>query len=135
MKTKELTVEYRQWFKQLKEHIRSSQIKAAVKVNKEMLELYWNLGQDISERKAEAVWGNGFFDMLSKNLKEEFPSMQGFSPTNLKYMKRFYEFYNQSDIIRHQIGDELKESIFSIPWRHHVEIITKFQQSSARTFN
>ena len=51
--------------------------------------------------------------------------MKGFSVTNLKYCKRFYELYNQSDIIRQQLVDELDVPIFSIPWGHHTEIITK----------
>ena len=50
-----------------------------------------------------------------------FPDMKGFSVTNLKYCKRFYELYNQSDIIRHQLVDELDVPIFSIPWGHHTE--------------
>ena len=46
---------------------------------------------------------------------------QGFSVTNLKYMKRFYKFYEP---IRHQLGDEFNSNIFTIPWRHHIEIFT-----------
>ena len=128
MKENTLTIQdenYKSWLKDIKTYIRSQQIKAAVKVNVELLKVYWRLGSDISAHKADAQWGSGFYESLSRDLKAEFPDMKGFSVTNLKYCKRFYELYNQSDIIRHQLGDELDISIFSIPWRHHTEIITK----------
>lgn len=121
----DLAKDYKQWLSKIKQHIRQSQIKAAVRVNTELLRLYWHLGKEIAERRAEAKWGNGFFNTLSRDLKADFPDMQGFSPTNLKYCKRFYLFYSQSDTIHHQVGDELISPIFSIPWRHHIEILTK----------
>ena len=74
----------------------------------------------------ETTWGSGFFEQLSKDLRSEFPDMQGFSETNLKYCKRFYLFYTQDNRIRHQLGDELEEHlILQIPWRHHIEIMVK----------
>lgn len=120
-----LDKEYNNWLKDLKIYIRSQQIKAAIKVNVELLKVYWRLGGDISRLKSEAKWGSGFYESLSRDLKAEFPNMKGFSITNLKYCKRFYELYNQSDIIRHQVGDKISSPIFSIPWRHHTEIISK----------
>ena len=125
MKENTLTIQdenYKSWLKDIKTYIRSQQIKAAVKVNVELLKVYWRLGSDISVHKTDAQWGSGFYESLSRDLKAEFPDMKGFSVTNLKYCKRFYELYNQSDIIRHQVGDELDVPIFSIPWRHHTEI-------------
>lgn len=126
--------EYKEWIAGLKLRIRQSQIKAAVKVNTELLHLYWELGKDIVEKQAESQWGNGFFNELSQDLKEAFPDMQGFSVTNLKYIKRFYLFYNESDTIRHQLGDELTISIFLIPWRHQIEIFTKAKSVTEALF-
>ena len=51
--------------------------------------------------------GSGFFEQLSKDLKEEFPDMQGFSSTNLKYCKRFYMFYNHDYLILQQVAAKL----------------------------
>lgn len=51
--------------------------------------------------------GGGFFNELSRDLQDSFPNSTGFSITNLKYMKRFYSFYNQEDTIRQQPVDEL----------------------------
>jgi len=143
---------YKQWLTDLKSRIRQSQIKAAIKVNEELLRLYWDLGQDIVARQLEATWGSGFFEQLSKDLRSEFPDMQGFSERNLLYIKRFYQFYTQDDLIRQkvidlipqqvaaelqvadnknniilqQVADELEtHPIFQIPWFHHVQIFTK----------
>jgi len=61
--------------------------------------------------------GRRFFEQLSKDLKNEFPNLQGFSVTNLKYCKRFYLFYSQIKLIRQQLVDEFEERIvFQIPW-------------------
>ncbi len=146
--------DFKQWLTDLKVRIRQSQLKAAIKVNSELLHLYWDLGHDITIRQMDAVWGSGFFEQLSKELKSEFPDMQGFSPTNLRYCKYFYLFYSQNNQIHHQAGDKIdflykknkdsiadnksttqihhqigdefdNNSIFQIPWRHHVEIFTK----------
>ena len=146
--------EYRQWLIDLKTRIRQSQIKAAIRVNTELLRLYWGLGHDIVVRQMEAAWGSGFFDKLSKDLRKEFPDMKGFSVVNLTYCKRFYLFYTQDNLIfqqlaeklqtsdnkeneiihqvgeefRHQVGEELENHpIFQIPWFHHVQIFTKCQ--------
>ena len=158
---KNINNEYKQWLIELKSRIRQSQIKAAVKVNSELLRLYWDLGQDIVAQQMETSWGSGFFEQLSNDLRKEFPDMQGFSSTNLKYCKRFYLFYSQNipnfqrlveeihqqptnelyadenkrDIIRPQVVDELEcHPIFLIPWGHHREIITQCKSAKEALF-
>lgn len=130
--------EYAQLLGKLKERFRRSQIKAAVKVNTEMLEFYWEMGRDISRLYANAKYGTAFFDCLSLDLKAEFPNQTGFSTTNIKYAKRWYEFYNQnntnlqrfvedfSNLNRHQAGDDLEMPLEfgRVPWKHHVYIFT-----------
>ena len=145
-------VNFKEWLISLKTRIRQSQIKAAIRVNEEMLRLYWDLGHDIVARQMDSVWGSGFFEQLSKELRAEFPEMKGFSDRNLLYMKRFYLFYAQDASIRQQVADEIPQQlaaeiqqfdnkdnsilqqvveelenhpIFQIPWFHHVQIITK----------
>lgn len=81
---------FKEWI--LVKKVRQSQLKAVVRVNKEMLRLYWDLGEDIVKKEAEAVWWTGIYDTMSRSLKDAFPSLLGFSVTNLKYMKRFYLF-------------------------------------------
>ena len=71
--------EYAQLLSSLKERFRSSQIKAAVKVNTTMLEYYWSMGRDISRLHEVAKWGTAFFDCLSIDLKTAFPGQTGFA--------------------------------------------------------
>ena len=114
---------YTQWVEQLSQRYRQSQLKAAVKVNREMLRFYWSLGRDIVALKAEARWGSKFMKNLSRDLKHMMPDATCFSETNLKYMRYFYEMYsflventslplvNANDRICPQPGDEMLVSI------------------------
>lgn len=144
--------DYVQWLKDLKARYRQCQAKAAVKVNTAMLEFYWSLGRDIIQLKAESKWGSGFFNQLSLDMRAMFPNEKGFSVTNLKYMKRWYNFYYQHvaigqrpvDQIGHQAGDEIRQQpadefgmpqLFgSVPWFHHVCIFTKSQSLEEALF-
>ncbi|MCR5193840.1 MAG: PDDEXK nuclease domain-containing protein [Bacteroidales bacterium] len=97
--------EYVSWLHDLKERYMRSQVRTVIQTQNEMLTYYWNLGRDIVKKKAESKWGSGFFNQLSLDMKSMFPSDSGFSATNLKYMKRWYAFYNDGAAIRHQDGD------------------------------
>jgi len=118
---------YVEWLTDLKRRFTVSQTKAAVIVNKELLEFYWGLGRDLVTLHAEERWGEGILNQFSLDMKKSFPGTTGFSVTNLKYIKRWYLFYYERVTIGHQLGDQLKmPEIFGfVPWRHHVEIITK----------
>ena len=161
--------EYVRWIAELKHRYRSAQVKAAVKVNTEKLLFNWQLGRDLVHKKAEERWGTGVVEQLSLDLKREFPNDNGFSTTNLWYMKKWYLFYNgENDSEKpqrlvaelqrienqnvkklhqlgaefgaeklHQAGGEFAEQklqrvvgefptlLSFVPWRHHVEIISK----------
>ncbi|WP_083206701.1 YhcG family protein [Chryseobacterium sp. CBo1] len=117
--------QYIRWILDLKQKIQQSQIKAAIQVNSALIEMYWDLGKEISERNFENTYGSGFFSQLSKDLRTEFPEIKGFSESNLKYCKRFYLFYNQDNENRQQVVDDLNNTIFLIPWGHHLALITK----------
>lgn len=119
--------EYAQLLTMLTDRFRRSQIKAAIKVNASMLEYYWSMGRDISRLHEVAKWGTAFFDCLSLDLKTAFPGQTGFSVTNIKYAKRWYEFYNQSNIIRQRLVDEfdMPADFGMVPWGHHIDIFTR----------
>ncbi|MCA1743678.1 MAG: DUF1016 N-terminal domain-containing protein [Desulfonatronovibrio sp.] len=68
---------------ELKTRIKSAQIKAAVSVNRELIELYWELAEKIVEKQKNSQWGDGLLTQMSKDLSEEFPDMKGFSKRNL----------------------------------------------------
>lgn len=99
---------YKNWIVDLKSKIQQSQIKAAIKVNSALLELYWEMGKEISERNFENTYGSGFLKQLSKDLMLEFPTMKGFSLSNLKYIKLLYLFYNQEVIKSQQLVGDFK---------------------------
>ena len=158
-KSKNITLldqDYLQWVKELSTRYRRSQIKAAVKVNEEMLRFYWELGRDIVEMKAESRWGSGFMKNLSQDLRTANPTATCFSQTNLLYMKNFYLLYRQYTAIVPQVGaeiddrevtpqvveqntfdseispqvvEQIKNELFSVPWGHHRFIIDKYLDS------
>ena len=86
--------DYILWIKELSSRYRRSQVKAATKVNAEMLHFYWELGRDITKRDAENKYGNNFYGMLSADLRKVLPGVDGFSPSNIRYSKRFYQLYS-----------------------------------------
>lgn len=136
-----LEKDYTLWIQELSRRYRSSQIKAAVKVNEEVLRFYWELGKDITEMKAESRWGSGFMKNLSRDLKALNPGASCFSQTNLLYMKNFYQLYRpyteitpqvveQNNLsITPQVVEQMQNDLFSIPWGHHRFIIDKCADS------
>ncbi len=85
--------DYKDFLIDLKTRIRSAQIKAAHVVNRELIQLYWEMGKSIIERQKSTQWGSGFLEQLAKDLRSEFPGMEGFSETNLSRMRRFADRY------------------------------------------
>ena len=99
---------YKAWVNEIKEKIRSAQIKTAIRVNTELLSLYWDLGRMIMEKQKESKWGDGIIVQLSNDLMSEFPDIKGFSLTNLKYIRQWYQFYNST--ISPQLADYLSKT-------------------------
>jgi len=128
------TPEYKNWLTELKNRLLTVQLKAAVTVNKQLLEFYWQLGADIVTKQNESQWGDGLIKQLSHDLMTEFPEMKGFSVSNLKYMRQWYSFYSEHHrVIGQQPVGQLPEpdkpdfiqQITAIPWGHNVAIIAK----------
>jgi predicted nuclease of restriction endonuclease-like (RecB) superfamily len=106
-----LDTEYKEWLSELKQRIRQIRLKAAVRVNSEMIDLYWSIGADIMEKQAENKWGSGVIPQLSNDLLKAFPAAEGFSKRNLGYMKKFYAFYSNNVMLQQpvaKIGDSFK---------------------------
>ena len=91
-----LSTDYKEFIKNIKSKILSSQLKAHIKVNEELLRLYWELATMIEEKQAQSSWGDRFLKDISKDLKIEFPNMKGFSYRNLKYIRQWYNFYKDT---------------------------------------
>ncbi len=110
--------EYVEWLGGLKKRIKGAQIKAALSANKEIIELYWEIGKELFEKQETQGWGNSIVDNLEKDLVAEFPDLKGFSRRNLFYMKGFYSFY-KSDF------EKVQQLVAQIPWGHNILIVSK----------
>lgn len=64
---------YKSWIEELKKRIQATQIKATLKVNSELLDLNWELGQEIISKQKESNWGDANIDQLSKDSTAAFP--------------------------------------------------------------
>lgn len=78
----------------IKDAILKSRYRAAQKVNNEMLALYYGIGGFISVESRNAQWGTGAINAISLMLKQELPGLRGFSETNIKRMRQFYEAWS-----------------------------------------
>ena len=107
-----LDKDYLQWVQELCKRYRQSQIKAAMHVNKEVLNFYWELGRDIVCREEENRYGSKFYATLSKDLRHLLPDADGLSERNLRYTKKFYLLYNES--VEKLIELEEKGEVFVI---------------------
>ena len=107
-----IDADYAEWIADIKSRYRSAQVKAAVKVNAEKLLFNWQLGRDLVQKKAEERWGAGVVEQVSLDLKREFPDADGFSTSNLWFMKRWYSFYttNVNPKILQQFADNVQHS-------------------------
>lgn len=122
---------YTDWIADLSKRYRSSQIKASVSVNEELLKFYWSLGRDIAERRDENKYGSRFFNALSRDLKALLPEAKGFSIRNLYYIRDFYGMYHeilpQFDAISPvQNLPQAGANLFRLPWGHHKLLIDKY---------
>lgn len=131
--------EYKKWITDICRRFRSSQIKAASKVNVEMLRFYWGIGEDIAKRSSAGQWGDKIILHMSRDLQRELPDAHCFSRTNLYYIKKFYQFYSQKDTFVPQLGGQIscesvESMIFSIPWGHHKRIMDKCSNPSEAIF-
>ncbi len=88
--------QYKKWVSELKARIRSAQVKAAIAVNRELLELYWEMGREICEKQKVANWGDGLIVQLAKDLSAAFPGVKGFSRANLFFIRKWFLFYQNA---------------------------------------
>ena len=119
---------YKIFIKELKNKIQTAQIRASIKVNEELLKLYWEIAKMIVLKQQDAEWGDGIIEQISNDLKHEFPNLKGFSRTNLLYMKKWYLYWS-SENVPQVVGE-----IFRIPWGHNREIITKVKNQDEALF-
>ena len=111
--------EYKAFFKEIKEKILTSQVKAALAVNHELINLYWEIGSKIHLKQKDEGWGAKTVENLAKDLKSTFPEMKSFSLTNIKYMVQFAKTYPEFAISQQVVGQ--------IPWGHNILLLQKLE--------
>jgi predicted nuclease of restriction endonuclease-like (RecB) superfamily len=119
-----LPSDYQSFLGSLKERIQQAQLKAIVSVNEQLITLYWQVGKAILERQQKAGWGAGVIEQLSRDLRDVFPEMKGFSPRNLGYMKSFAQAYPDEAI--------LQAPLAKITWYHHITLLDKVKDETER---
>lgn len=109
---------------ELKQEINQARIRAHLSVNKEMILLYWKIGNQILKRQKQEGWGAKVIENISKDLRKEFPEMKGLSSRNLKYMRRFADEYQNIAIVQ--------ETLAQITWYHNITLIEKIDNRDQR---
>lgn len=115
---------YNETLIKIKERIRGAQIKASLKVNEELIKLYWDIGKTIVEKQQKEGWGAKVIEKMSIDLRSSFPRMAGLSPRNLLYMKQFVEAYHDLEITQ-QVAAQ-------IPWGHNLVLLDKIKDGEER---
>jgi predicted nuclease of restriction endonuclease-like (RecB) superfamily len=115
---------YEDFLRDLKQRIRTAQVRAVLAVNRELVLLYWQIGRDIVERQDRAGWGAKIIESLSADLRAAFPEMQGFSPRNLKYMKAFAETWPDLSLVQ--------AALAQITWYHNIALLEKTKSAEER---
>ncbi|MDE5673896.1 MAG: PDDEXK nuclease domain-containing protein, partial [Muribaculaceae bacterium] len=139
----------------IKDAILRSQYQAAKLINREMLSLYYGIGRYISANSREGFWGTGAIRTISERLRKELPGLKGFSETNLKNMRLFYEewepVFNKSVIstlissiatdeietslllpVKSSVTTDDLESFLSLDFTHHIAILNGEKDASKR---
>jgi predicted nuclease of restriction endonuclease-like (RecB) superfamily len=115
---------YADWLADLKTRIHTAQQRAALAVNRELVLLYWQIGQDILARQAAQGWGAKVIERLSQDLRSAFPEMKGFSRANLMYMRAFAAAWPDEKIVQQAVGQ--------LPWGHNLVLLSQLKDPAQR---
>jgi predicted nuclease of restriction endonuclease-like (RecB) superfamily len=121
------TTDFLEWLTALKTKIRSARNKLAFSINSQVLELYWEIGKDITEKQQNSYWGSGFIEQIATELKHEFPDITGFSRRNVYVILQWYKFYS----IKYQF---VPRHVAQIPWSHNRIILNKIKDINEAEF-
>lgn len=115
---------YADWLTDLKGRIHTAQQRATLAVNRELVQLYWQIGRDILARQASQGWGAKVIERLAHDLRAAFPDMKGFSPRNLKYMRAFAEAWPDAEFVQAVLAQ--------LPWYHQLALLDKLPDPETR---
>ena len=122
--------DYRQFVEELKERVAAARLSAARRINHEMIFLHWDIGRGIVEKQKALGWGESVVEMVAADLRKAFPSMTGFSPRNVWYMRRLYEAYSAPEFL----SQAVREMVVAVPWGHHVNSLAALDDPAQRLY-
>ncbi len=133
-----LTSAFINFAESISDKIRNAQMTASIKVNSEMLQLYWEIGNSILDVQKNEGWGTQVIDKLSENIKQNFPDATGFSIRNLKYMRSFAKEYKNFPIVQVPLAQDknkfMQVPLAQITWYHHISLLTIVKNIHERIF-
>lgn len=112
---------YQEITSNIKNAITRTQLEIMTDANKKLVNLYYNIGKMLEENSS---WGNKFIDNVAIDLKMSFLNLKGFSVSNLKYMKSFYNEYKNEE--------EFVQLVARLPWKHNITLIQKVKDKEIR---
>ena len=115
---------YLQFIEEIKKEIQKQRVSVVMNANTSMICLYWNIGRAILEKQEKEGWGAKVIDRMSKDLKSAFPEMSGFSPRNIKYMRKFAQCWLDYEIVQRVVAQ--------IPWRTNITLMDKLKTQEER---
>lgn len=118
--------DYKSLLQALRERVAQAQLTALKAVNRELIGLYWDIGRTIVEKQEEVGWGESVIDSLARDLQAEFPGVRGFSPRNLRNMRRYYLTYKDDP--------NLQTLSAKLAWSHNTLIIEQCKDNEQRQF-
>ena len=110
----------------LKKRIQQERLKVVLSANAALVMMYWDIGRSILQKQNNEGWGAKVIDRLSLDLKYAFPEMSGFSPRNLKYMRKFAESWPDRGIVQ--------EVLAQITWYHNLALLEKVKEPELRVW-
>ena len=145
---------YAQWREEIEKLIECSKLQAVFHVNKELLSLYWQIGNDILSKQKMYGWGAQVIARLSADLSKRFPGDRGYSLSNLKSMRRFAEAYPDFPVLKFPVkeireipigqvwldrlgcveGEFGQVPLDQISWYHHISLLAKVKSVAERAF-
>lgn len=156
-----LTADYTRFIEDLKQRVAAARLSAARAVNRDLIALYWDIGQSIVHKQQTAGWGQSVVERIARNLRAAFLGTQGFSARNVWDMRRLYEEYTQPEFLRQLVAEEqparparaagqgeqrgvtrarrpsvelLRQLVAEIPWGQHLLILGKLEGDAQRLY-
>lgn len=142
--------------KTIKTAILQGQYAASKGSNRIQLATYFAIGKYISLKSRQGFWGKGAIETISEQLRRELPGLRGFSATNMKNMRKFYESWivldsnsavTTADLQSSEYQIDIHQSItipdagsfpiehfFDTPFTHHIKILEKVSEIDGRYY-